>query len=220
MPKQIVVRITWKISKPEKLLFVANYVYSEMSANAALFSSPKVPLKDFKAAIEETTEAYNKRKNGESAKGLNKEKLEELNGLLYDQAGYVNSIAVGSSAIILKSGFEPISNEVKKAVTPGSPKAAELKTLGNGTLKVNILKVEGAIAYTYVLFLGAISTITVDFNVLKVSPATEDVIILPYGKTFETFYNLPIGTTVTVIAFAQNSAGVSAASPAASRLIN
>jgi hypothetical protein len=220
MPKAIVVRITWSVTKPLKLFSTANNVYAEMTANVALFSTPTVPLKDLKAANEEAQDAYNKRLNGDLAKEQNKTKLEDLSNLLRSQAIYVNGIAKGNSETILKAGFEATNNEVKKSVIPASTKAAALQTLGNGALKANLVKVEGATSYTYVIFLGTPTTITVDGNTLIIGATTEGVIIIPNGKTFQTIYNLPIGTTVTVVAFAQNSAGVSAASPAASRLIN
>jgi hypothetical protein len=220
MAKQIVVRISWSIKYPLKMFSLANNVVSQLKANKALFPFPIIDVNDLELKTELCTTAYNHRKNGSLAKKQYTDKINELNALLHEEAIYVNGIAKGNVENILKSGFETTSKESKKPVVPSSTESAILKTLGNGGLKMSVGKVAGATSYLFVVFTDTVSDIEVDNKSIVISGNPDKVIIVPSSKISETLINLPIGNTVTVVVFAQNSAGISAASPSASRLIN
>lgn len=220
MAKQIVVRISWSVKYPLKMFSLANYVIAQLTQNKSLFPKPTITVADLKTKTGLCIEAYNKRKNGALAKEEYTNKINELNDLLHEEASYVNSIAKGNVETILSSGFEPISNESKKPSLPSSPKSLTLQTLGNGGLKITVSKVADAKNYLFVVFTDTVSEIEVDNKSIVVSANPDKVIIVSSSKISETLINLPIGNTITVVAFAQNTAGISAASPSASRLIN
>jgi len=220
MAKQIVVRISWSVKYPLKMISLSNYVVSQLSINKALFPFPTIDVTDLELKTELCIGAYNKRRNGALAKEEYTNNINELNKLLHEEATYVNSIAKGNVETILRSGFEPTSNDSKKPIVPSSTKSPILKTLGDGSLKISVSKVSGATSYLFVVFTNTVSDIEVHYKSLEISTNPDKVIIVSSSKISETLINLPIGNTITVVAFAQNTAGISAASPSARRLIN
>jgi len=217
MIKLLVVLISWTLKAQLKMIAIAIHVVKMMGDNIGTFATPAVILTALKAAADRLQLAYNNRKNGDEGKLEYENAAIALDILLHSQAVYVNGIAKGDAAIIAKSGYESTTNNKVNPVITNQPDPAKLTTNAGGGLKIGLRKVLGATSYIYVVFIGIVGTIIVGKNYVKPSI---DAIIICKGKRTETLTGIPKGSIVTVIPFAQNSAGISPAGPAVEIMVN
>jgi len=217
MVKLLVVLISWSVKAQLKMIALAIHVVKMIGDNVGTFATPTVVLTALKAAADRMQLAYNNRKNGEEGRLEYANAAIALDILLHSQANYVNGIAKGDAAIIAKSGYQSTTNNKIKPVITDHPGPTKLTTNGGGGLKINLQKVIGATSYIYVVFMGIVGTILVGKNFVK--PSIEAVVI-GKGKLTESLAGIPKGSIVTVIPFAQNSAGISAAGPAVEIMVN
>ena len=218
MPKLIVVLLNWTLNTQLKMISLALNVVTFMGNNVGTFATPTVVLTVLKAAADRLQAAYDDRLNGDEARIEYENAGIALDILLHNQAIYVNGIAKGDSSIIAKAGYKASSGSKTPKVKCVAPDAAKLGTNAGGGLKITLInKVAGATSYIFVVFFGAVGTIIVGKNYVK--PSIE-AIVITNGKLSESLSGIPAGTTATVIAFAQNSAGISPAGPSVSVLVN
>ena len=217
MPKLLVVLLNWAVDTQLVMISLALNVVNFMGNNVGTFATPAVVLTVLKAAADRLQKAYNERLNGDEAKLEYDKAAIALDKLLHDQAFYVNGIAKGDAAIIAKAGFKSTSADQTKKTKCVAPGAAKLTTNGGGGLKIVLAKVAQATSYIFVVFFGAVGTVIVGDNYVK--PSLEAIVITK-GKLSEILSGITRGTEVTVIAFAQNSAGISPAGASASVMVN
>ena len=217
MPKLIVVLINWTLKTQLKMISIATATVKAMTTNLSLFPTPTVALTAMSVAAARLQSAYNGRKNGVEGKAEYIAAAAAMDALLHSQAIYVNSVAVGDTAIIAKSGFTPTTNALVHKTIPVSPDAPGLKTNAGGGLKIMLAKVQEATSYILVLFFGVAGTVKVGLNYVQPSG---QALVVTKAKLNESITGIPIGTNVTVIPFAQNSAGISPGGPAVSILVN
>ena len=217
MPKLIVVLLKWTLNTQLKMISLGNNVVTFMTNNVGTFATPTVSLTVLKAAADRLQAGYNGRLNGDEARLEYENAGIALDAMLHSQAIYVNGIAKGDASIIAKAGFKSTSATKTPKTKSVAPDAAKLGTDAGGGLKITLKKVVGATSYIYVVFFGAVGTITVGNNYVK--PSIE-AIVITCGKLIEVLSGIPAGTTATVIAFAQNSAGISPAGPSVEILVN
>ena len=217
MPKLIVVLLNWTLNSQLKMISLALNVVSFMTTNVSTFATPDVVLTVLKAAAVRLQTAYNNRLNGDEARIEYENAGIALDNLLHSQATYVNGIAKGSAAIIAQAGYKSSSSVQVRKTIPSAPAAARLITNGGGGLKIMLTKVVQATSYIYVVFSGIVGTVFVGKNYVKPSIAA---IVITNGKLIEALDGITAGTDVTVIAFAQNTAGISPGGIPASVMVN
>ncbi len=220
MKRKIIVLISWtKLSVLDYVLF-SNTVIFCLTGNIKFPNLPATMLA-LKAATDRLQAAYPNRKKGDDEKVEFKNAKKELNALLHKFAEYVNLVADGNEALILSAGFVPSKSTSTHAGIPDCPGMVKLATVMGGTLIVEVGKVEGAVSYIFLLFLGVdYFIVEVNNNFLTLSPSSIRTILIPDGKLKETVTGLTPGTIVYVQALAQNSAGKSAFSPLSNTIIN
>ncbi len=218
MPKLLVVLLNWGLDTQLVMISLALNVVNFMTLNVGTFATPAVVLTVLKAAADRLQLAYNNRLNGDEAKIEYDKAAAALDKLLHDQAFYVNGIAKGDAAIIAKAGYKSTSADQTKKTKCVAPDAARLITNGGGGLKMMLTSVAQATSYIYVVFLGAVGTVIVGDN--YVQPSLAGAIVVTNGKLSEILSGITKGTDVTVLAFAQNSAGISPSSMPATVMVN
>jgi len=217
MSKLIIVLINWSVRAQLKMIALGLNVAKMMGINVSIFDLPDVSLIVLEKAVERLQVAYNGRNMGDEGKTEYTNATLALDELLHLQAFYVNKVAKGSAAIIEKAGFKSTSNIVNKKVITIAPNAAALETNGGGGLKLTLLPVIGASSHIHVIFLGTPGTIEIGLHFVKPSG---EAIVLTKAKLVERLKGIASGTIVTVVSFAQNSAGISPASLPISIMVN
>lgn len=217
MAKLITVLITWALNKQLIMIALATNIVTVMGKNIATFPMPDVVLTVLQTAAKRLQDAYNSRKKGADAKLEYTNAAIALDEMLHTLANYVDYTVKGDEVKLLLSGFEASNKvKVKKTITV-APGAVGTTTPGGGLLELSLTKVKNAGSYIFVIFLGIVGEVIVGRNYVR---TTTDSIIVTKGKLRETVSYLPIGSTVTILALAQNSAGISPAGPSRTKTIN
>ena len=134
------------------LIMKANFINSEMTANAAYFPTPNPTLAVVRTSVSELQTAGLAAENRDRvAISYRNEKRDELVAVLHQLGLYVNLQANGNRTIAMSSGFD-----VAKEPTPAAPISfvdAPIVTLGNnpGELSAKVKKVAGARVYQYLI---------------------------------------------------------------------
>jgi hypothetical protein len=217
MAKLITVLITWALTKQLVMIALATNIVTVMGRNVATFPTPDVVLTVLEKAAKRLQDAYNARKKGADAKLEYTNAAIALDEMLHTLANYVDYTVKGDEVKLLLSGFEASNKvKVKKTITV-APGAVGTTTPGGGLLELSVAKVKNATSYIFVIFLGIVGEVIVGRNYVR---TTTDSIIVTKGKLRETVSYLTIGSTITVLALAQNSAGISPAGPSRTKTIN
>ncbi len=213
MAKLIVVLMNWIRMSPLQMAAFAHNIAAKMSPpNVKIPDSPTPPFTP--AQMDDASDrlelAYANRMNGAEAKTEFENADTALDGMLHDDAGYVNTVAAGNKVIIEAFGFTATSNSRNKAVVPAVPVAPVIS--GNASaVHLQIPSVPGADSYCWVIFTGDATVATVAETHIVLSGAA---IVIPDGTTREVLRNIiPAGTKISVQVLAQNTAGKSGFSP-------
>ena len=208
---------TWSPRKPDHMVPFTENVIKKMTGNAD-FPNPPVPTSDLDAANKKTLTAFANRKNGAQAKSELEAAAMVQNAMLVKMADYVSATANGDVTKILSTGFHVTKNTRNKAVVPQMPAAPKL-SCSDGNLYLTTDKVPGADSYCWVVYTGEVNSIQVINSQLNVNNLA-NTILVPAGTTREVVTGIAAGTKAVVQVLAQNVAGKSNFSSAASMYIN
>ena len=208
MKKRYYVIINWRTASPTGMYRVSSKVVECMTGNKN-FVTPAVPMDQFTEASNRLNTAIDNRENGPAAKTELEEAAADMDAKLRDQAIYVTEASKGDKKMIESSGFEVNKGTDNKAVVPDTPVIKSLKS-SKGIVNLSALKSKGTASLCWLLFIDIDPVpVTVTNNTIDI-PSGIRVIVIPAGKSKETYGGLPIGTKVTVQVLAQNAAGKSA----------
>ena len=222
MTRKMQVLINWpNLTTPEFLVFALN-VYTLLGKTGTVFTNLPVTLLVYKAAYDKLFAVYPLRKNGIEAKQAYEDAYNDLNNMTHSIGGHVNVVANGDETIILSAGFLATKGVYSAAVDPGCPGVVKLTQTKGTPLKMEIMKVNGADSYVYMVYMGInYPTVIVSANnILLTTASSVPVMIVTSGNTTELIKGLAPGSHVYVQALAQNAAGKSALGPINDIIIN
>ncbi len=209
MPRAIKVKITWAIKSPKSILDLFILIISGLTEYASIFPKPPLDVNGLKSLKGELDDKFAKRLNGEVAKNDFAIVLKKGNDVLRKHANYVNDIANGDDAIILKSGFTPTKGDAQQATTiPAQAGVPTAKATVGGFLSLDADEIVGATSYTYLIFFGVPFAVTITDDFITVpAESTIKLLVVGGGKRSLTIKGLPAGQQVYVQVLGHNSVG-------------
>ena len=120
-------------------------------------------------------------------------------------------MADGDPKIILLAGMVPSYMGKQTAHRPDQPDTPKGKSFPGGKITMRVIPVEGAKMYCWVIFTKGVFKLVIEDDHI-ILPPNSGCIIIPYGGSIETLYNIPKMIEVNIGVMAVNSAGISALS--------
>ncbi|MFC2093778.1 hypothetical protein ACFLSV_07745 [Bacteroidota bacterium] len=198
-----------KLSIPEQVVFGQN-IHDQMLANAAIFTTPDVPLATLLTVNNNLATTAREAESGDHAKIAAMHAADKVWDTTFGtQADYVNRIANGDETIILKSGFHATKSETTPASIPSSPiiKEAKVNALP-GSVHVKVEFQQGVKNYLY-FFSSADTPIILENNEFSSAKNPGVVGFITDNHRKVDFYDLPPGRILYLSVAAQNTAGIS-----------
>ena len=198
-----------KLSIPEQVVFGQN-VHDQMLANAAIFTTPDVPLATLLTVNNNLATTAQGAESGDHAKVAAMHAADKVwDATFGTQAEYVNRIANGDGTIILKSGFHVTKIETTPASIPSSPiiKEAKVNPLP-GSVHVKVEFQQGVKNYLY-FFSSTDTPIILENNEFSSAKNPGLVGFITDNHRKVDFNDLPPGRILYLSVAAQNTAGIS-----------
>jgi hypothetical protein len=201
-----------RLTIPEKVIFGQN-VHDQLTANAAIFTTPDVDLVTLQTKIGTLTSTADAAESGDHAKVAEMYEAERDWDTTFDtEAHYVDRIANGNETIILKSGFTATKSETTPATIPLVPEVKEPKINPvPGSIHVEVEYKQGVKNYLY--FISTSNTpVNLDGNKFSFAQNPDVVVFISDHHRKVDINDLASGTTLYLSVFAQNTAGTGAPS--------
>ena len=214
----------WPKKNGQKMAGFAKNTVTKMGLNAAFKDAGTVIGKGVTpaavtAAADDLSAKYLNRLNGPIAKGLYETSIVTMEAILQSQWAFVNDIANGNRDTILSSGFTCSADAKAKAVIPETPRPSIVTINGSGNITVENVSIAGVVSLCIVVFIGLVTNVVVSNNCISF-PEGGNVIVIPVGGVYEHLTGLTPGVQVSVMALAQNAAGMSAFSVLVSKYVS
>jgi len=210
MTKKPAVSLEFKnLSIPQEIIF-GQKVINDLTANAATFATPDVPIATLQTRNDDLQTAANEAAGGDHAKVQAMYAADrDWDTAFGAEADYVDRIANGAEATILLSGYKATKSETVPASIPAAPDVTVSKVnAAPGSVHVEVKFQQGTRTYIY-FFSSTNAPIVLAENEFSftVNPAVVSFITDNHRKV--DFNNLPSGANLFLSVAAQNNAGTS-----------
>ena len=213
MAQKQVCKVTWVKSDPLAMASQGETSVTKMTSNSSV-PTPTVPLSDMTAACSAVRSTYPTRLGDDEERIAFTNAVTNLDEKLHLQITYVDECASGDPVIIIGCGFTPTSLTKTRATITEPITAIKLTPKSGGNLKLYIENLPiGCKSVTYVIFTNGVYDIILDSNNTLIIPdGAKGIRIIPKGKAKQTVRGLSTFTSVSLIAYSVNAAGMSAPS--------
>ena len=198
-----------RLSIPEEIVFGQN-VIDQMTANAAIFVTPDIPLATLQTVNDDLATAAHEAEGGEHAKVAAMREADKIWDTTFGtQADYVDRIANGNETIILKSGYNATKSETTPASIPNAPVVKEAKVNAlPGSVHVEVEYQQGVKNYLY-FFSSTDAPINLERYEFSLAQNPYVIGFISDNHRKVDFNNLTSAVSLFLSVAAQNSAGVS-----------
>ena len=216
MAKIVKVKITWNTRSPKSIFDIIILIISGFTQYDNLFAKPPIDVAGLKDLQTDLNDKYSKRLNGDVGRNDFVDALKKADGVLREEAEYVNNLSKGDETIIFKSGFTPTKATAQRATTiPAQAGVPKAKATVGGFLYLDTDYIDGATSYTYFIFFGNPFAITIvdDFFTIPAG-ADSKLLIVGGGAKSLTIKGVPQGQQVYIQVLGHNSIGYGPVGPA------
>jgi hypothetical protein len=205
-------KVSWKKSNPLGMASVGEKSVTKMTGNTAV-PTPRIPLSVISTACALVRSTFPTRLGNDDERLAASNAVTDLDEKLHEQILYVDEQANGDDVIIVSCGFVATSATKTKAVISDPLVSVVITPKAGGTIKLNADMPIGAKSIVYFVFTqGVFDLIIENDNTIIIPDDAKGVRLVPRGKARQTVKGLSAFASVSVVGYAVNAAGISAAS--------
>ena len=207
----MVCKITWTKNDPLGMASIGDNSVAKMTGNGDV-PNPPTPMDDVSKACQRVRNAFPDRLGDDLQRQEAVDADTALDEILHEQVVYVDSRAKGDKKIIIGCGFEATSDTRTKAVITEEVKSVKLTPKVGGSVKVLTEIPVGSKGLFFVVFTGAVYTLTVVEKMIVIPPGASGIQLVPRGKGAMTLKGFSAFSSISIVVYSINAAGISAVS--------